>query len=76
VADTGDNLFNRNICAEDNDGWIIRAVETGGRNASADIDCGWIGVSGTFSFGPYEIKTIKYSDKNRDLTETGLLEQG
>jgi alpha-mannosidase len=59
---------------EDGDGWIIRAVETGGKNTSAAVDFAWLGVSGTFSFGPYEIKTIKIADKDKSISETNLLE--
>jgi alpha-mannosidase len=59
---------------EDNDGWIIRAVEAGGKKTQAEIDFTWLGVKGTFSFGPYEIKTIKIADKDKKITETNLLE--
>ncbi|MDR1566547.1 MAG: hypothetical protein LBS48_04590, partial [Treponema sp.] len=59
---------------EDGDGWVIRAVEAGGKETAAEIAFTWIGVTGTFSFSPYEIKTIKIADKDKRITETGLLE--
>jgi alpha-mannosidase len=60
--------------AEDNDGWIVRAVEAGGQKTQAEFNFTWLGAGGTFSFGPYEIKTIKIADRDRSLTETNLLE--
>ena len=60
--------------SEDDDGWIIRAVEAGGKNTTAVIDFIWLGVSGEFSFGPWEIKTIKISDADKSISETNLLE--
>jgi alpha-mannosidase len=62
--------------AEDNDGWIIRAVEEGGNNSNAEIDFCWLGVSANFSFSPYEIKTIKIADKDKQISETNILESG
>jgi alpha-mannosidase len=59
---------------EDGDGWVIRAVEAGGKETSAEINFTWLGVKKTFSFSPYEIKTIKIADKDKRITETGLLE--
>jgi alpha-mannosidase len=59
---------------EDNDGWIVRAAEAGGREARAEIDFLWLGLSGSFSFGPYEIKTIKIADGDGKISETNLLE--
>jgi alpha-mannosidase len=59
---------------EDDDGWIIRAVEAGGKKTQAEIDFTWLGLKGTFLFGPYEIKTIKISDRGKEITETNLLE--
>jgi alpha-mannosidase len=59
--------------AEDNDGWIVRAVESAGKAGEAEIDFSWIGCSGRFSFGPFEIKTIKISDKGV-ISDTNLLE--
>jgi alpha-mannosidase len=60
--------------AEDNDGWVIRAVEAGGKNTAAEIDFTWLGVSGSLNFAPWEIKTIKISDSDRSISETNLLE--
>jgi len=60
--------------SEDGDGWIIRAVEAAGKNTTAEIDFTWLGVSKNFSFTPYEIKTIKISDKDKSVTETNFLE--
>jgi alpha-mannosidase len=60
--------------SEDNDGWIVRAVEAGGRETGAEIDFNWLGLKGSFTFGPYEIKTIRISDGDRKITETNLLE--
>ena len=60
--------------SEDNDGWIIRAVEAAGKNTSAEIEFTWLGVSGNFSFTPFEIKTIKIADKDKLISETDLLE--
>jgi alpha-mannosidase len=60
--------------SEDRDGWVVRVVEGAGKNTSAAIDFAWLGVSGTFSFSPYEIKTIKISDRDKSLSETNLLE--
>jgi alpha-mannosidase len=60
--------------SEDRDGWIIRALEAGGRETRAEIDFTWLGVKGSFLFSPYEIKTIKIADRNKKITETGLLE--
>jgi alpha-mannosidase len=60
--------------SEDNDGWIVRAVEAGGKKASAGIDFTWLNISGEFGFGPWEIKTIKIADKDASISETSLLE--
>ena len=60
--------------SEDNDGWVVRAVEAGGVSASADIDFGWLGVSGSFTFGPWEIKTIKIADRDKAVSETNMHE--
>ncbi|MDR1420131.1 MAG: hypothetical protein LBI86_07145 [Treponema sp.] len=65
--------------AEDGDGWILRAVESAGKAAEADIDCSWLGSGGRFSFRPFEIKTLKIRDAGKDgrtpsITETDLLE--
>jgi hypothetical protein len=55
-------------------GWIVRALEAGGRETRAEIDFTWLGVKGSFLFSPYEIKTIKIADGDKKITETGLLE--
>jgi alpha-mannosidase len=60
--------------SEDNDSWIIRAVESGGKNAVASIDFTWLNISGEFIFGPWEIKTIKIADVDKAISETDLLE--
>ena len=60
--------------SEDNDGWIVRAVEAGGKSAEAEMDFTWLGMQGTFSFGPYGIKTIKIADRDKSVSETSLLE--
>jgi alpha-mannosidase len=60
--------------AEDNDGWIVRAVEAGGRETRGDFDFAWLGLKGSFSFGPYEVKTIKIADRDGTISETNLLE--
>jgi alpha-mannosidase len=59
---------------EDRDGWIVRAVEAGGRESRAEIDFSWLGLKGSFLFSPYEIKTIRIADGDRKITETSLLE--
>jgi alpha-mannosidase len=59
---------------EDDDAWVIRAVEAGGRETRAEIDFIWLGVKGAFSFSPYEIKTIKITDRDKQIMETDLLE--
>ncbi|MDR2758285.1 MAG: hypothetical protein LBB78_02775 [Spirochaetaceae bacterium] len=59
--------------AEDDKGWIIRAVEAGGIRASVIIDCNWLELQGTFSFEPFEIKTIRISGGS--MRETNLLEE-
>jgi alpha-mannosidase len=60
--------------SEDNDGWIVRAVEAGGKTADAEIDFSWLGVTGKFTFSPWEIKTIKISDADKALSEVNILE--
>jgi alpha-mannosidase len=60
--------------SEDSDGWIIRAVEAAGKSADAGMDFTWLGVSRNFSFTPYEIKTIKIADRDKVISETGILE--
>ena len=60
--------------SEDSDGWIVRAVEAAGKNADAEMDFAWLGVSRIFSFTPYEIKTIKIADKDKSISETNILE--
>jgi alpha-mannosidase len=60
--------------AEDNDGWIVRAVESAGKAGEADIDFSWTGLKGRFTFGPFEIKTLKISDQGGAISETKLLE--
>ena len=60
--------------AEDNDGWIIRAVEAAGKNTSAEFNFVWLGFSQKFTFTPYEIKTIKIADNSGTAVETNLLE--
>jgi alpha-mannosidase len=59
---------------EDGDGWIVRAFEAAGKESRAEMDFAWLGLKASFSFGPYEIKTIKIADKDGKITETGLLE--
>ncbi|GHV12451.1 hypothetical protein FACS189491_05470 [Spirochaetia bacterium] len=60
--------------AEKNDGWIIRAVEAAGKRGEAAIEFSWLGLSGKFSFEPYEIKTIKITDTGKTISEINLLE--
>jgi alpha-mannosidase len=60
--------------AEDDDGWVVRAVEAAGRKTQAEFDFAWLGVRTSLPFGPYEIKTIKIADRDRVITETSLLE--
>jgi len=60
--------------SEDSDGWIIRAVEAAGKSADTEMDFSWLGVSRNFSFAPYEIKTIKIADRDKAISETGILE--
>jgi alpha-mannosidase len=60
--------------SEDDDGWIVRAVEAGGRETRAEIDFSWLGLKGSFALGPYEIKTIKIAGGDGKITETNLLE--
>jgi alpha-mannosidase len=60
--------------SEDNDGWIVRAVESGGKETRAEIDFTWLGVKDSFLFSPCEIKTIKISGRDKKITETCLLE--
>jgi alpha-mannosidase len=62
--------------AEDNDGWIVRAVEAGGQKTRAECDFTWLNAGETISFGPYEIKTLKIADRDGKITETNLLETG
>ncbi|MDR1047386.1 MAG: hypothetical protein LBL64_06400, partial [Treponema sp.] len=61
--------------SEDDDGWIIRAYESSGRPAVADIDFFSLGITKRFSFKAFEIKTIKISDADRSISETNLLER-
>ncbi|MDR2402765.1 MAG: hypothetical protein LBD78_01910 [Spirochaetaceae bacterium] len=61
--------------AEDDEGWIIRAVEAGGNRAAVIIDFIWLGLKGSFSFEPFEIKTIRISDGDGSVRETNLLEE-
>ncbi|MDR1106927.1 MAG: hypothetical protein LBL44_11275 [Treponema sp.] len=64
--------------AEDGDGCILRAVESAGKAAEADIECPWLGLQGRFSFRPFEIKTLKIPGSGGggtpSVTETSLLE--
>jgi alpha-mannosidase len=60
--------------SEDSDGWIIRAVEAAGKNTDTEMDFEWLGVTRNFSFTPYEIKTIKITDRDKAIFETGILE--
>jgi alpha-mannosidase len=52
--------------AEDSDAWVVRAVETGGREAEARIEV--LGSTITARFGPNEIKTFA-GEKETDLLE-------
>jgi alpha-mannosidase len=58
--------------SEDADGWIIRAFESTGRPAEADIE--FLGIKKRFSFKAFEIKTIKIADADKSVSETNLLE--
>jgi alpha-mannosidase len=60
--------------SEDDDGWIIRAFESTGRPAEADIDFLPLGITGRFSFKAFEIKTIKIAEADKSVSETNLLE--
>ncbi|GHU18109.1 hypothetical protein FACS1894163_09770 [Spirochaetia bacterium] len=60
--------------AENDEGWVVRAVEAGGQKESANIDFTWLKLSKDFQFGPFEIKTIYISDKDKSIRETNLLE--
>ncbi|MDR0450224.1 MAG: hypothetical protein LBH26_03065, partial [Treponema sp.] len=60
--------------SEDNDAWIVRALEAGGKETRAEIDFTWLGLKASFPFRPYEIKTIRIDDRDRKITETDLLE--
>jgi alpha-mannosidase len=60
---------------EDDEGWIIRAVEAGGNRAAVIIDFSWLGLKGAFSFEPFEIKTIRISGMDGFIRETNLLEE-
>jgi alpha-mannosidase len=60
--------------SEDDDGWIIRAFESSGQPAAADIDFFSLGITKHFSFKAFEIKTIKISDADKSVSETNLLE--
>ena len=59
--------------AEDDKGWIVRAVEAAGKKASASFDFTWLGISGDFNFSPFEIKTIRIGD-DKALSEVNLTE--
>jgi alpha-mannosidase len=71
---TGTALISTIKRAEDDDGWIIRAVEAAGHKTQAEFDFAWLDARASFTFGPYEIKTIKITDRDKAITETSLLE--
>jgi hypothetical protein len=50
-------------------------VEAGGKKGEANIDFSWLGLKKNFHFGPFEIKTIYISDKDKIISERNLLEE-
>ena len=44
--------------AEDNNGYVLRAIETGGKACAATLDLKFIGRKITLDFKPQEFKTI------------------
>ncbi|HEY3473459.1 MAG TPA: glycoside hydrolase family 38 C-terminal domain-containing protein [Anaerolineales bacterium] len=61
--------------AEDRDGWILRAYETGGATAHACIQLPALGRTIESDFGPAEIKTFHIpTDPAQVVTERNLLE--
>ena len=59
--------------AEDGNGFVIRAVETNGRNARAKISLPFANASVEAEFKPFEIKSFR-ADRNGNATEVNLLE--
>lgn len=49
--------------SEDGDGYILRIVETDGKNTEATVDFKALNVSFTLSWGPQEIKTIRINSE-------------
>jgi len=60
--------------AESNEDLIIRCVETSGRRSEAQLELKFANLKLKGSFGPFEIKTLRYSKKNNTLGVVTLLE--
>ena len=58
--------------AEDGDGFVIRMLETEGTACRAVLRLG--DADTTLSFGPFELKTVKYEKNTNTFREVDLLE--
>ena len=59
--------------AEDNDGTVLRFVETAGKDTPCEIDVKFLNTKIKLDFKAFEIKTVKI--KNGACVETDLLEE-
>ncbi len=60
--------------AESNDDLIIRCVETAGKSSPAVVDLKFCGKKWTGELRPFEIKTLRYSQKSGTIKPVTLLE--
>ena len=58
--------------AEDGDGFVVRMLETEGMPCRAVLRLG--DTETPLSFGPYELKTVKFEEKTTTFREVDLLE--
>lgn len=70
-----DNIIVQTIkIAEDNNGYVLRAIETGGKACAATIDLKFIGRKITLDFKPQEFKTVFVPFDGGEIREILLTE--
>ena len=73
--DRGNVLISAVKISEDEDGYVLRCHETGGKSCEAEIKIAFLNRKISACFTPYEIKTIKIPfDKKENITEVNMLE--
>lgn len=61
--------------AEDNDDLIIRLFEPTGQERTTVVELPWVPAKTNVTLAPFEIKTLRYSGRQKRFAEVDLLEQ-